>query len=142
MGWVDEQVGNADRILFWSSSGCKYCHTVEGSQKAWQIAPTNIAERWFGHSQFNHFSHRHRPKHRAGQEPLVSDENCTACHQYTKRSTRTEDVLMPSIRKCRECHDATVDLKEQARTDCVSCHRYHSEVGGHRAVDLTLIPDG
>jgi hypothetical protein len=138
--WVDEQVGNADRILFWSSSGCKYCHTIEGSQRAWQIAPTNIAKRWFGHSQFSHFSHRHSPEPSAVPEPLASGENCTACHQYTKRSTRTEDVLMPSIRKCRECHDATVDLKDQARTDCVACHRYHSEAGGHQALDRARLP--
>jgi hypothetical protein len=139
--WVDRQVGNAGRILFWSSSGCRYCHTIKGSQEAWQIAPTNMAKRWFGHSQFSHFSHRLSPKPFGGQEPLVSGENCTACHEFTRRSTKTEDVLMPSIGKCRECHDPTVNLKERARTDCVACHRYHDEAGGPRPLDLAPRPN-
>ena len=133
--WVDRQVGNADRILFRSSSGCRYCHTIEGSQEAWQIAPTNIAERWFGHSRFSHFSHRLSPKPSGGRERLPSGENCTECHEFARRSTRTEDVLMPSIGKCRECHDPKVNPKERARFDCVSCHRYHNEPGGPRPID-------
>jgi hypothetical protein len=140
--WVDRQVANADRILFWSSSGCGYCHTIEGRPEAWQIAPTNIAKRWFGHSQFSHFSHRLSPKPSVGQEPLGSGgENCTACHKFARRSTKTDDVLMPSIGKCRECHDPMVDRAERARTDCVACHRYHSEAGGRWPLHLALRPD-
>jgi hypothetical protein len=140
--WVDRQVGNADRILFGSSSGCRYCHTIEGSQEAWQIAPTNIAQRWFGHSQFSHFSHRLSPKPSGDQQPLVSGgENCTACHEFARRSTKTNDVLMPSVRKCRECHDPMVDRAERARTDCVACHRYHNETGARRPLDLALRPN-
>jgi hypothetical protein len=135
--WVDRQVGNADRILSRSSSGCRYCHTIEGAQEAWQIAPTNIAKRWFGRSQFSHLSHRLSPKASGGQEPLVSGgENCTACHEFARRSTKTDDVLMPSIGKCRECHDPMVDRAERARTDCVACHRYHNEAGGRWPLDL------
>src|SRR5262249_9109902 len=119
--WVDRQVANADRILFWSSSGCGDCHTVEGHRQAWQIAPTDISKRWFGHSQFSHFSHRLSPKPSGGQEALVSGENCSACHEFARLSTKTEDVLMPAIGKCRECHGPAVNPKERARTDCVAC---------------------
>jgi hypothetical protein len=139
--WVDRQVRNADRILFWSSSGCRYCHTMEGSPEAWQIAPTNIAKRWFGHSQFSHFSHRLSLKPSGGQEQRVSGENCTSCHEFAIRSTKTEDVLMPSIGKCRECHGPTVNPKERARTDCVACHRYHNEAGWRRRLDLARRPN-
>jgi hypothetical protein len=134
--WVDRQVANADRILFLSSSGCGYCHTIEGRPEAWQIAPTNIAKRWFGHSQSSHFSHCLSPKTSGGQEPRVSGENCTACHEFARRSTKTEDVLLPSIGKCRECHGPAVNPKERARTDCVACHRYHNQAGGRRPLDL------
>jgi hypothetical protein len=134
--WVDQQVRTADRILFRSTSGCRYCHSMEGSPGAWQISPTQIAKRWFSHSQFNHFSHRLRPKPFGDREGRVSGDNCTRCHEFARWSTRTEDVLMPSSANCRECHGPTDDPKEQARTDCVACHRYHNEAGGGRPLDL------
>jgi hypothetical protein len=140
--WVDRQVENADRILFRSSSGCRYCHTIEGSPEAWRVAPTEIPKRWFGHSEFSHFSHRLSPKPFGSRELAVSGENCTACHAFARRSTNTLDVLMPSIGKCRECHDSTVDPKERARTDCVECHRYHNEAGVRRPVDWAPQPIG
>ena len=137
--WVSLQVENADRILFQSSSGCRYCHNVEGSTEVWQVSPTNIARRWFGHSQFSHFSHRLSPKPPADQELSADRENCTACHAFARRSTETVDVLMPSIRKCHECHDPKANPTERAPNDCVTCHIYHNEVGGRRPLDLTLL---
>jgi hypothetical protein len=136
--WVDLQVGNADRILFRSSSGCRYCHDVERTQEAWQITPTNIPRRWFGRSQFSHFSHRLSPEPPGGQGLPVSGKNCTACHVFARWSTKTDDVLMPAIGKCRECHDPTVETTERARTDCVACHRYHYEAGGRRPLDVSF----
>ena len=137
--WVSRQVENADRILFQSSSGCRYCHNVEGSSEVWQVSPTNIARRWFGHSRFSHFSHRLSPKPPADQELSADRENCTACHAFARRSTETVDVLMPSIRKCRECHDPKANPTERAPNGCATCHIYHNEVGGRRPLDLTLL---
>jgi hypothetical protein len=113
---------------------------VERAQGAWQIAPTNIAKRWFSHSQFSHFSHRLSPEPPGGQGPRVIGKNCTACHVFARWSTKTEDVLMPSIEKCRECHDSTVETTERARTDCVACHRYHNEAGGRQPLGLAIRP--
>jgi len=48
-------------------------------------------------------------------------------------------VLMPSIRKCRECHDPKANPTERAPIDCVTCHIYHNEVGGRRPLDLTFL---
>jgi hypothetical protein len=135
--WVGMQVENADRILFQSSSGCRYCHNLERSSEVWQVSPTNIAQRWFRHSQFSHFSHRLSPEPSADQG--LSPENCTACHTFARRSTETVNVLMPSIRKCRECHDPKANPTERAPNDCITCHIYHNEVGGRRPLDLTLL---
>jgi hypothetical protein len=137
--WVGLQVENADRILFQSSSGCRYCHNVEGSSKVWLVSPTNIARRWFRHSQFSHFSHRLNPKPPTDQGQSADRENCTACHAFARRSTETVEVLMPSIRKCRECHDLKANPTERAPNDCVTCHIYHNEVSGRRPLDLTLL---
>jgi hypothetical protein len=139
--WVDLLVEKADHILFQSSSSCRYCHDVEVADGTWQIAPTKIPKRWFAHSRFSHFSHRLNPKRPAGQGPLGGQENCTVCHEFAGRSSKTDDVLMPSLRKCRECHDQAATSAERARTDCVACHIYHNEVGGRRPLDLTQLPD-
>ena len=70
------------------------------------VAATRIPPRWLPHSRFDHRAHR----------PLA----CAECHKAPE-STRTADVLLPSITTCRECHrDAG-----GARTACVECHRYH-----------------
>ena len=135
--WVGLQVENADRILFQSSSACRYCHNLKRSSEDWQVSPTNIAQRWFRHSQFSHFSHRLSPEPSVGQG--LSAENCTACHTFARRSTETVNVLMPSIRKCRECHDPKANPTERAPNDCITCHIYHNEVGGRRPLDLTLL---
>ena len=84
--WVGLQVEKADYILFQSSSGCRYCHGVEASEKSWHIAPTAIPMRWLVHSQFSHFSHRHAPKPSGENETRGKPENCTECHELAERS--------------------------------------------------------
>jgi hypothetical protein len=123
--WVKLRLEHADRILFQHGGGCRYCHKVEEGRKGWQIIPTKITQRWLGHSKFNHFTHRLNPK------PDRSQENCIACHSAARSSERTSDVLLPTIQKCRECHNEQRGAYV-GRTDCVECHTYHNEVGGRR----------
>ncbi len=137
--WIGQQVENASRILFQSSSGCRYCHDVQSAGETWLISPTSIAQRWFKHSRFSHFSHRLSPKPPWDQALSDDRENCTACHAFAKRSEETANVLMPSIRKCRECHDPEAKPSERAPFDCVTCHIYHNEVSGRRPADLTFL---
>jgi hypothetical protein len=132
--WVGLQVERADRILFQSSSGCRSCHGVEADQGGWRISPTEIPQRWLTHSQFSHFAHRQNPRPKAGQE------NCSLCHERARGSTKTVEVLIPSIRKCRECHSQEVIPKERARTECTECHLYHNEVGGRRPLNGAIRP--
>jgi hypothetical protein len=70
------------------------------------VAATRIPQRWLPHSRFDHRAHR----------PLA----CAECHRAPE-STRTADVLLPSVTVCRECHRDSGG----ARTACVECHRYH-----------------
>jgi hypothetical protein len=137
--WVTLQVENAGRILFQSSSGCRYCHVLESSGASLRIASTNMTTRWLKHSRFSHFSHRFSPKLPSEEGLSTRRENCTECHAFAKRSTQTADVLLPSISKCRECHNPEADPTVRARSDCVACHIYHNEVGGRRPLDLTRL---
>jgi hypothetical protein len=72
------------------------------------VAATRIPQRWLPHSRFDHRAHR----------PLA----CAECHKAGE-STRTADVLLPSVTVCRECHRDSGG----ARTACVECHRYHDK---------------
>jgi predicted CXXCH cytochrome family protein len=126
--WVHQRVEQAERILFLGAGGCQYCHCVEATKQGWQLTPPGLPQRWFTCSKFNHFSHRLNPK------PVQGEENCTACHEGARSSTKTADVLLPSIQNCRECHNHE-SLPQNGRTDCVECHTYHNQVGGRRKAD-------
>ena len=74
-----------------------------------EVVPTNMQERWLPHSRFSHRAHR----------PF----ECAACHDKTKTSTKTADVLLPMIDTCRKCHAGVAG----ARAACVECHVYHDK---------------
>jgi hypothetical protein len=105
--WVNEQLEQADRVVFQGAGGCRYCHTVDDS--GLQITPPNIPVRWLPHSRFRHDSHRML--------------GCTECHADAPTSTKTSAVLLPSVESCRKCHGP----KGRARGDCIECHQYHEK---------------
>jgi hypothetical protein len=127
--WVHQQLEQAERLLFVGAGGCRYCHRVEPAERGWHIVPPALPKRWFGFSNFNHFSHRLNPK------PVPGEENCTACHAGARSSQQTGDVLLPSIQTCRECHNHQ-SLPQSGRADCVECHTYHNQVEGRRKADV------
>jgi hypothetical protein len=105
--WANEQLPAAEKVMF--KQKCEFCHvmTAEPNQLP-KVAPTNIPNRWFTHSVFDHGAHR----------PL----GCVECHKASA-SKETTDVLMPAIATCRECHRENGG----ARSGCVECHLYHDK---------------
>lgn len=105
--WVPSRVKSAESRLF---KTCAECHTLTapGPDRLPAVEPTAVPIRWLPHSRFDHGAHR----------PL----GCAECHRASS-STRTEDVLMPSIATCRECHRDSGG----ARSGCVECHLYHDK---------------
>jgi hypothetical protein len=73
------------------------------------IVKTAMPARWLPYSRFDHRAHR-----------AVA---CKDCHADALKSTATQDVLLPSITVCRECHHESAG----ARTACAECHRYHDQ---------------
>ena len=106
--WVNQQLAEADRVVFQGAGGCRYCHTIVSSESGWQVTNPSIPNRWLRHSRFHHDSHRML--------------ECTECHAATT-STQTSNVLLPRIESCRKCHGP----KDGARSDCVECHLYHGK---------------
>jgi len=73
------------------------------------VVATNMQTRWLPHSRFSHRAHR----------PFA----CVGCHDQAKTSTKTADVLLPTIATCRMCHGGAAG----ARVACVECHTYHDK---------------
>lgn len=104
--WVNQRLRRAERVLFEGGGGCRYCHSIAEAKDKWQVVSTNIPDRWLRHSTFRHDSHR-----------MMS---CTECHA-ARTSTKTSDVLLPSVNSCKNCHHS----QGGARNTCVECHLYH-----------------
>jgi hypothetical protein len=117
--WVRFQLQTAERILFNGPGGCRYCHhpsqttrPLAGGRSLPAFMPSSIPDRWFHHATFRHEVPGHR------------EEDCSRCHRATASRTH-RDVLLPGIGVCRNCHGR----REEARTACGSCHRYHDTPG-------------
>jgi len=110
---------------------CKKCHesgALTEPNAPITVEPVNMPAVWLQKSHFNHRAHR-------------SVKDCQECHD-ARSSTKTSDVLIEGIAKCRECHTPVTSsrastsstatsesagsvIKAGADFRCVECHRYH-----------------
>jgi hypothetical protein len=109
--WVDQRLGEAERVLFDRKAGCVLCHRELDEPQRTNglpaLALANLPERWLSHSAFSHRSHQ--------------AYECAKCHKGAGESQDACDVLMPRLSDCRGCHNREMG----ARSDCVGCHAYH-----------------
>jgi hypothetical protein len=135
--WLAENVQNALQPLFFPkesqvANSCIYCHMSEGKDEATalpKISDPKIPEVWLKRSFFDHEAHR-----------VVT---CQSCHEKAgpppasstakwEVSSKTEDVLLPGIQNCLQCHTPSGG----ARTGCNECHIYHDKT--HPKIEGTL----
>jgi predicted CXXCH cytochrome family protein len=94
---------------------CNLCHKVERDPSitvGWKIPEVNTAQsRWLPKGDFDHKSHR--------------NSTCESCHD-ARSSTRSEDVLLPKIAVCRECHGGQ-NSNKLLQSTCIECHDFHQE---------------
>jgi len=109
--WVNDQVREAETLLFRDPKRCQECHVLSWEPGAVlpTVAPTELPVRWLPQSRFDHGTHR-----------LLA---CTECHA-APASERTEDILMPRRATCQRCHHAG-----GASDRCSECHTYHGVTG-------------
>ncbi len=92
---------------------CNLCHKVErdpSSAEGWVIPEVNTTQsRWLPKGDFDHESHR--------------GTSCESCHDAGE-SSRSEDVLLPKIAVCRECHGGQ-HSENLLQSSCIECHDYH-----------------
>ena len=81
------------------------------------IARVNVPVRWLPYSRFDHQAHAALPE----LKEKGKGNWCVACHENAPTSRKTEDVLLPSIGLCRNCHMEPAG----AQASCKSCHDFH-----------------
>lgn len=107
--WADAEAQKALAEVF-EKRTCFTCHSVERrAALQWRIAPVAAQKPAFTTLAFPHDAH--------------ATENCTLCHA-SETSKHSEDVLLPDIASCHDCHGDTGAMTETA-SSCQSCHAYH-----------------
>lgn len=114
---ADEKASRAMRELLETRQVCSTCHYVNRAGADWQIAPVAITASWMPGALFDHSKHATEP--------------CITCHEV-RTSRRAEDIAMPQIARCRECHGGAAATPPKVASDCASCHRFHGGSSGWR----------
>ena len=97
---------------------CSYCHRAErdeASAAGWRVIPARLQRHWMPMARFDHGPH--------------AAMDCVACHAATTSKT-AEDVLMPKIGLCRDCHKGEATSAPSASSECVACHGFHNDAYG------------
>lgn len=89
---------------------CVKCHEIlrEPGKAPGARAP-ELQESWLVHARYTHADHT-----------WVS---CGECHAAESSKT-SEDLLLPSIKSCRNCHGG-VDSAQGVQSTCIDCHAFH-----------------
>jgi predicted CXXCH cytochrome family protein len=97
---------------------CHDCHEIAATGKAddpWKVEPAKLREAWMPAARFNHARH------------ATALSECKLCHDAA-RSKSAEDVLMPKLKGCRECHgsgDPHRNPEGLVQSNCTMCHGFH-----------------
>lgn len=119
-------------------TACNKCHfTQQAAGSSWQITPTRIPEQWLVHSRFRHDRHSSidcglcHTRHGDHVESVERIRFYPNLHDLKSSSsifasTSAQDVLLPRIGVCRQCHGQNSTQGVTSVTDrCVDCHTYH-----------------
>jgi len=121
-GGDDKAQAAAAATELFEKTSCIVCHDVkrigspgkEGTSgrdlPQWSIAPVVAQHAWMPKANFNHAAH--------------SVSSCTTCHA-AKKSKSADDILMPTIKVCKDCHAGSAPPAQRVKSDCGLCHNFH-----------------
>ncbi len=93
-----------------SDGVCGECHIPTTTNGKADVMPVNLRDSYFMHGWFDHKAHQ--------------QEDCTTCHAAETSGT-SEDLLMPEIAICRDCHLGEKATQAEVPSSCAMCHSYH-----------------
>ncbi len=94
---------------------CASCHEVRAEGSRWRVEPAQLIGRWMPRARFDHSRH------------ATAASPCESCHA-AKDSGAAEDVLMPDIGQCRQCHAGSRSAhtaENLVPSACTLCHDFH-----------------
>ena len=103
---------------------CTNCHTVTkvDGDVPWHVEPVTLTQAFFANARFSHAAHQ------------TEISGCIDCHEATT-SMSAQDLLIPGIESCRDCHGSGFAHRNDAAqtpSTCVMCHSFHFEAKGPR----------
>lgn len=107
-----------------SRSGCVTCHEVTSDPSRpfinrWNVREVKLVGDWYPFSRFDHVAHLTRSRDR-----LDGEVACDSCHAAQKSDT-SEDVLIPGIENCLQCHGPIKKQETSVTLTCRGCHDFH-----------------
>lgn len=124
-------LARATAIEIFEKTGCAVCHTVVREAESglagttavdlprWRIGALAPRHPWMPAANFDHLAHQ--------------SSGCSTCHAAAE-SGRADNVLMPDITTCRDCHAGQSPVVGKVVSDCGSCHSYHPTGDAHHPV--------
>ena len=105
---------------------CSNCHYVsrldDNTEVPWSVQPVQLADAFFANAFFSHAAHD------------TEVTGCDSCHAAAT-SESAQDVLLPDLESCRDCHGSGYSSRNSASqipSTCVMCHSFHFESKGPR----------
>ncbi len=108
-------------------TACFQCHQIDRQTSKsgytdYHVLPVKITSQWMTGAKFSHADHM--------------TEGCDRCHAADTSET-SEDVMIPDIDNCQECHGGN-DSWGKLNSTCIDCHDFHfNDRGAMRATGVT-----
>jgi predicted CXXCH cytochrome family protein len=112
LAWARDRAREAARTLF-TGKACVTCHSISppaGADGTWRVAPVRVSGVWYVEANFNHAKHQ--------------TQACVDCHEGAPKSVASNDLLIPGIENCRQCHGGA-RARGMVASTCIACHDYH-----------------
>lgn len=93
---------------------CGECHLPATDNGQPSVVPVNLRRNYMMAGTFDHGPHE--------------QEKCTTCH-LAESSDSATDVLLPTIKQCRDCHLGEDAVRAEVPSGCAMCHSYHPPAG-------------
>jgi hypothetical protein len=125
---LGSRADQAIRRAFSQGGACFDCHEVVQPPPGtlnYDIRPVAFPTRYLLHGWFDHRDHR--IMQRPGQPRLQGAAACASCHG-APASNSAQDLLLPDLASCRDCHGGEHSRAPVAST-CAMCHDYHMDGG-------------
>lgn len=113
---------DAVRAVFSKGGACYDCHTIfaPAAGSGWRVETVSQTPRFLAKGWFDHDAHR--------------ETACADCHTSARTSAKADDLLIPGLAQCRDCHVGEngariVKVRTATTSPCSMCHEYHSEGG-------------